>query len=88
MGIIGELLYDELNKTGIEVFGIIDKKAKRMADNYPYPLVSPEDKLLNADCVIVTALYYYDAIKKDMINRTSIPIISLEDILFDGIRTD
>jgi hypothetical protein len=78
----GERLIDELEGTDVEVLYGID----RNADNLIYKklnILKPTDDLPEVDAVIVTAIYYFEEIKEDLVKIYKCPIISLEDIIYD-----
>lgn len=78
---LGELLYEGLIGSGVDVAYIIDRN-REMID-IEVPVFLPEDNLPEVDAIIVTAVHYYDEIRKYMEERVNCPIISLESILFD-----
>ena len=47
-------------------------------------LKKAEEELPEVDAVIVTAVYEYDEIEKMLADRVSCPVISLEEILYEG----
>lgn len=77
----GERLIDELKNTGIEVVAGVDKNAKAIFADVP--VLSPEDIIPNADCMVVTPVFFFDEIVEQMSHKVSYPIISLEDILYE-----
>lgn len=83
---LGELLYEELKQSGIEVNYGIDRDFNNIVSELT--LLSPDDELKSVDAVIVTAIHYYDDIEKTLKNKgVDVPIYSLEDILFE-METD
>lgn len=81
MNFLGERLVDELKETDIEIIAGVDKNAKGIFAEMP--LFLPEDTIPDADCMVVTPLFFFDEIKKSMLSKINYPIISLEDILYD-----
>lgn len=77
----GERLIDELKDTDIEVIAGIDKNAKGIFADVPVLL--PEETIPNADCMVVTPVFFFDEIVDKMSQKLSCPIISLEDILYE-----
>lgn len=78
---VGERFYDELKDTDIKIAYAIDKKGGSI--NAEIKMVSPEDELERVDAIVVTAVYYFDEIFKNLSSKTDIPIISLEEILHE-----
>ncbi|MDE7430772.1 MAG: hypothetical protein K2N34_02480, partial [Lachnospiraceae bacterium] len=68
-----------LRKTDVEIKYGIDKNKNRCQTDLD--IVSPDDNLEKVDAIIVTAIYYFDAIKAELSKKTNIAIISLEEVL-------
>lgn len=81
MSYAGERLIDELENSGIEVVAAVDKNAKALFAKVPVLL--PEQDIPQADCMVVTPVYFMNEIVKNMSERVACPIISLEDILYE-----
>ena len=81
MSYIGERLVDELNNTKIEIVAGVDRNAKGIFANMP--MLLPDEDMPEADCMIVTPVFFFDEIKEKMESRFSNPIISFEDIFYD-----
>lgn len=78
---VGELLWEELEHTDIEIVCGIDKS------KIPYgrKAVRPEDFQEDVDAIIVTAFYYFSEIY-DQLNQTlkgKTPIIGLDEIILE-----
>lgn len=80
MNYIGIRLYDELKESSIEVLYGIDKNSASAEAGIP--IYSPEDSLGRVDAVVVTPVYYYEEIKQDLAGKISVPILSINDVLF------
>lgn len=78
---LGERFYDELRDTDINIKYAIDKKGGYI--NSDIKMVSPEDELERVDAIVVTVVYYFDEIFKNLSSKTDIPVISLEEILYE-----
>lgn len=78
---VGERFYEELKDTDIKIAYAIDKKGGSI--NAEIKIVAPEDELERVDAIVVTAVYYFDEIFKNLSSKTDIPIISLEEILHE-----
>lgn len=77
---LGELLYLELIDNGIDVVCFVDRNTDYYIGRAVY---TPNQKLPDADCIIVSAVYYYDGIRKQLEAYTDIPIISLKNLVYD-----
>lgn len=81
MSYTGERLLNELRDSDIIIKYGIDRNADGIYADVE--LVFPEDVQDNIDAIIVTSITYVDEIKKELLNKVSCPIISLEDILYE-----
>lgn len=81
MSYVGERLIDELKNSGINVTYTIDRRAERLKS--AIPMYSVEDELPEADVIVVTAVFFFEDIKEQLEVKTDIPVISMEDVLFD-----
>lgn len=81
MGFMGELLYDELKKSSVEVKYAIDRRGGSLCEDIL--VISPTETITSVDAIVVAAVYYFDEIKENVTKRTNIPIISLESMLFE-----
>ena len=80
MGYAGNRLVKELESSEIEVKYAID----RNMDTYTeVKLCSMEEELEAVDAIIVTPVFFYRSIKKELEEKIDAPIISLEDILYE-----
>lgn len=80
MGEMGNRLINELKNTEINVKYGIDKNAGSTAELDVYEL---EDNLENVDAIVVTAIFAFEEIEKELSQVIDCPIISLEDIIFE-----
>lgn len=71
---------NELKGTEIQIIYGIDKRAE-VGINADINIVSPEDMLESVDAIVVTAITFYDAIKKKLSKKVCCPVISLKDVL-------
>ncbi len=76
---LGEALYDELKESKISVEFIIDRNPSYIISTVD--IYRPEENYPDVDAIIVTPIYDYYSIKEQMSRRTSIPIISLGEIV-------
>lgn len=72
------LLYD-LKDSGINIICAIDKAAINKYEDFP--VITNEEEIPEADCIIVTPVYQYDSIKNMLEMRMDLPIISLKEII-------
>lgn len=77
----GERLFEELQKTDIEVKYGIDKNAETIYSELD--IYHPDDDLEQVDAVVVTPIYFFSEISKELEEKFDCPIISLEDILYE-----
>lgn len=80
LGILGELFYKDLKETDIEIRYAID----RLPDSRNIKelnLYLPHQPLPNADLIVITPVHLFWEITQEMSLRTSIPMVSLEDIV-------
>lgn len=81
MGELGNRLYDELKDTDIEVKYVVDQNADTTYSEVE--VFGKEDALEEVDVMVVTAIFAYDKIERDMRKKISAPIISLNDVVYD-----
>lgn len=79
MHYIGELLYKELTKNGIEVAFGIDKKISNIDDKLNIYKIS--DDMPDVEYIIVTPIFYFQDIKKELLPKVIGKIISLQEII-------
>lgn len=79
MGLLGERLMDELYDSEVEVVYAIDKNAATLCSKVD--IVTPDDILEEVDAVVVTAVHFFDEIKKTLAGKLNCPIISLDEVL-------
>lgn len=78
---VGERLLDELKDCGIKVKYAIDKNADSL--NTDIDVYLPDEELPDADVIVVTAIYFFDEIYNNLIDKVSCPIVSFEDVLYE-----
>ncbi len=78
---LGEILYDELKESSIEVSYAIDRDAEYIFSELE--VVSPEDNLREVDAVIVTAIHYYGEIADNLEKKLKCPILCIEDVIYE-----
>lgn len=78
---IGERLLDELKDCGVEVKYAVDKNADSIYADLDVHL--PDEELPKVDVVVVTAVYFFDEIYNNLMDKVSCPIVSLEDVIYE-----
>lgn len=81
MSYVGERLCDELVQSDIEVCYAIDKRADNIYVDLDVYTV--EDNLPEVDVIVVTAITYFDEISDKLAEITNIPVVSIEDIIYE-----
>lgn len=79
MGGIGKVLLEELKNSDIDVAYGIDKQGDDIYIDIPVYRIT--DHLEAVDGIIVTAVTYFDEVKKEVQNHINTPIVSIKDIL-------
>ena len=83
MGKMASHLIFDLRDSDINIVCAIDKKAANMYGEFP--IISGEDEIPEADCIIVTPVYEFERIKNQIKEKTAIPIISLSDVIEEAL---
>ena len=81
MSYVGETLVDELMGTGINIAYGIDQNADGLYSDID--VVSLDEVLDDVDVIVVTAITFFNEIEKKLKEKTTAPIISLEEIISD-----
>lgn len=81
MGELGNRLYEELKDSSLEVKYAIDKNASNTYSELT--VYEIEEKLPTVDVIVVSPIFAFDEIEKDLSEIVNYPIISLEDIVFN-----
>ena len=81
MSFVGERLYEELKKSKVRVLYGIDRNAKKIFAEID--VYTPDEKLERVDAIIVTSNFYFETIEEELKEKTDIPIINFEDILYE-----
>lgn len=80
MNYSGITLLDELSESEIEVKYGIDANADKIYSDIPVYKLS--DELEPVDAVVVSPIYYFDEIERNVSEKMSCPIIPLDDVIF------
>lgn len=83
MGNIGERLYDELNDQNVIVKYAVDQKGKRVCSEIEVYSSSDIDMLEKVDAIVVTTVHCFEEVKKSISAKTDMPVLSLEEILYE-----
>ena len=83
MGNIGERLYDELRDQGVMVKYAVDQKGKRICSDIEVVPDFDMNILEKVDAIVVTTVHCYEDIRTRVASKTNIPVISLEEILYE-----
>lgn len=80
IGKMGNHLIKEMKKSTINISYGIDKNANIYSDELV--IYAPDAVLPQADVIVVSAVSEFDEIKEFLQKVTSIPVVSLEEVLF------
>lgn len=72
-------LLEDLKDSKINIVCAIDRGAFTMNDKFP--IITGETDIPEADCIVVTPVYDMDSIKQKLDGKTTVPIISLSEIV-------
>lgn len=81
MSYAGQTLLNELRETDIKVAYGIDKKADGIYADID--IVTMEQDFDEVDVIVVTAVAFFEEIRKQLEEKAACPIISLEDVLYE-----
>ena len=83
---LGKLAAFEINsELGIELKCIFDKKGeKEIASRNGFQILYPDRYYQDIDCIIVSAIYYFDEIKKELMKIGYDTILSLKEVVDNG----
>lgn len=79
MGGIGERVYEELKKTDVDVKYFIDKSVI----NSRLKVFDINDELPYVDVIIVTPIFAFVDIERELSQKVNYPIVSIEDIIYE-----
>lgn len=80
-GILGEHLIKELEKTEVVIDYLID--TRKTTNNYEFRMVNLDGELPETNLIVVSVINEYDTIYQRLAQMTDIPIVSLEEIVFE-----
>lgn len=82
IGKIGKHVISELKGSSVTVLYVIDRAKSGLYDAIAVKRI--DDILPKVDAVIVAAIYDFDEIEETLSKYVTYPIISLEEILYEG----
>lgn len=80
---LGQRLYYELKDSRVNIVGVIDRNPRIKIPDVNVSNTITQDKNVVVNAVIVTAIFSFDAIKKDLEENGYTNVISLYEILYD-----
>lgn len=81
MGEMGKRLIKELKNSNIEVKYVVDKNDSLVMDS-DIKIITKESVFQPVDVLIVTATFAFNEIQKELEEKVSFPVISLEDVIY------
>lgn len=81
LGKMANHLIEDIKESGINIICAIDMRAFNLYDGFP--VITPDETIPDADCIIITPVHEVKSIQQKLENRTSIPLISLSEVI-DG----
>lgn len=82
LGKIGKHIISELDGSDIVILYCIDRAKSGIY--HKIHIKKPEDDFPEVDAVVVSAIYDFDEIESMLKEKTGCPVISLEEILYEG----
>lgn len=79
-GKVARHLIAELKNSSINIAYLVDNNVKELLSFPIYPLA---EQLPNVDCIVITATFDYENIKKKIKRITDIDVILIDDILYE-----
>ena len=81
MSYVGQRLVDELENKAVEVKYCIDKNTT--GSTYKSKKITNIDGIdKDVDCIVVTPVFYFDEIAKEIRDKVSVKVVSLEEIIY------
>lgn len=79
MGQLGRIVVKQFFKEKIDVKYVIDRNAEEIYS--VMEIYKPDDYLQDVDIIVVTAITYFENIKKKLLEKNQCAIVSIEDIV-------
>lgn len=80
-GLAGAKLLQALEKTDIEVAAVMDQAAH---SDTAGSVIGTDARIPDVDCIVVTPVFSYEEIYDKLSERTTLPVVSIRDILSRG----
>ncbi len=84
LGKMANHLMEDIKESDINVVCAIDIGAINKYSHFP--VITLDEEIPDADCIVVTPVHEAEAIKESLKNRTSVPVLSLLDILDECVK--
>lgn len=84
LGKMANHLLEDLKGSDINIICAIDRNVINKYGGFP--VITVEEKIPEADCIIITPVHEAEAIKRNLTGRTSLPLISLSEVIDDCIQ--
>ncbi len=81
MGKMAHHLLEDLKGSQIKIVCAIDRSVNNCNFNSSFPVITGESEIPNADCIIITPVYEASYIKQELEGKTSLPVISLSEVI-------
>lgn len=82
MGELGKRFYEECKETGLELCYAIDRNPSGAYKELD--IIGMKDCFAPVDVIVVTAIFDYDEIAGALREKTKIPVVSLEDVVYEA----
>ena len=79
LGKMADHLLADLRGSSIHIVCAIDMRAINKYGDFR--VLTPEERLPNADCIVITPVHEAESIKQKLEGKTMVPILSLSEIL-------
>ena len=79
-GALGQRLYEDLQGLEVEVAYVIDRNAENIKID-GLKVVTMEEELDLVDAIIITPIQFFMSIERDLENKSSAEIVSIEDVV-------
>ena len=81
MGEMGSRLYDELKNSNIKVKYAVDENAEGIYSEIE--VFGKKEEYPDVDVIIVTAIFEFDSIEKELQKKIKFPVIALDDVVYE-----
>lgn len=79
MGKMAYHLIEDIKGSGINIICAIDKRKRN--GNCNFPVITLNETIPDADCIVVTPIYEFEAIRQELEDMTQVLPISLSDVI-------